>query len=114
MSFFLFGDISEYFQDASQSFFSMYQLSTFDGWNQQPVKDVRTKWSNYWLLYFLVYFVFMVISYIVTNLGFFVTYYSNEDLQHDFSFKEENSITVEDLAIHLGITKRTRSSLFRC
>lgn len=34
MSYFLFEGTSEFFENASQSFFSMYQLSTFDGWNQ--------------------------------------------------------------------------------
>jgi hypothetical protein len=92
----------------------MYQLSTFDGWNQQPVKDVRLKWSNYWLLYFLVYFIFMVVSYIVTNLGFFVTYYADPELQHDFSFKDQNSITVQDLAVYLGMTQKNTKHITRC
>ena len=92
----------------------MYQLSTFDGWNQQPVKDVREKLSNYWLLFFLVYFLFMVVSYIVTNLGFFVTYYSDPELQHDFSFKDQNSITVENLAIYMGMAQKNKKYITRC
>lgn len=98
LSFYTFRSVSKYYCSLHESIFSMYQLSTFDAWDEEPVGEIRGYLSNAWVLYFFAYFLLMIITYLATMLSFFTTYYTTPEVQLDFRFKDHQYILVKEMA----------------
>lgn len=77
ISFFTFRPYSKFYCSLHETMFSMYQLSTFDAWDDEPVGEIRQFMSNAWIVYFFAYFLVMIVIYLATMLSFFTTYYTN-------------------------------------
>ena len=65
---------------------ALFQVITFDAFNQNVILPITNLWGDYWALYFIFFIVFMFFFCLNIILGGFVSYYSNAKMRVNFEY----------------------------